>query len=45
MTMLATCLENIRLTSFYSDDLDVDEWLQWTEFEKAVVMGLNVLVQ
>ena len=28
-----------RLTSFYSDDLDAeifDEWLQWTEFEKAL---------
>ncbi|KAL5488641.1 hypothetical protein EMCRGX_G017617 [Ephydatia muelleri] len=28
-----------QLTSFYSDDLDAeifDEWLQWTEFEKAL---------
>ena len=28
-----------RLTSFYSDDLDAeifDEWLQWSEFEKAL---------
>ena len=28
-----------RLTPFYSDDLDAeifDEWLQWTEFEKAL---------
>ena len=30
-----------RLTSFNSDDLDAeifDEWLQWTEFEKALLI-------